>query len=703
MVRRSGGTWRYIVIGGGFIAVVILYISLFINLQVSGQDYYSMTSQLAYRTRTVKIQAQRGEIYDRNGKKLVGNSYSYDLRLDYGSMPTKSAKKNETLMTLLSCIESCGEEEALCDIKYSPLILTAHESGVLFEYNDDFFETSRASRYNKLAAELGIKEDDAADSAGEVFLNRYALIDSDGNSVYSPEETVRLFMYRMDLDLFDFSGVNPYTLAEDISLDLITLIRETLSRGYTVFCDCDRVYNYPGYASHILGRIGKIPQESVEKYTELGYALDAIVGTSGVEEAFEEYLHGVDGEMTVTEDYYGNIIETEITKAPTAGYDVYLTIDIELQMAAENSLAYNIDYVHAAASGELTGEDAKAGAVTAVDPKTGEVLALASYPTYDLSTFDEDYAFLRTDETSPMLNRALNGTYQPGSTFKPGVALAALDSGNVTPYELINDTGVYDYYAGESGTGYSPRCWIYLMYGMTHGNINITEAIQESCNYFFYEMGRRLTIENIDLYMKHFGLGESTGIELPEKTGILAGPDYRNDNGLEPWSPGDTLQAAIGQSDHLFTPLQISMYVSALTNSGTRYAAHILSKVCRYGSDEAIYSKDPEVLDSVELSSDACSVVLNAMKDVIENGSASDIFEDYPITIGGKTGTAQVSKTKSDNAIFTAFAPFDDPSIVATCVIEQGNTGSNAGVTVKGIFDSYFSVENDDGETENEE
>ena len=200
-------------------------------------------------------------------------------------------------------------------------------------------------------------------------------------------------------------------------------------------------------------------------------------------------------------------------------------------------------------------------------------------------------------------------------------------------------------------------------------------------------------IEKENAYMKAFGLGEPTGIELPEKIGVLAGPDYRSDNGLDPWAPGDTLQASIGQSDNLFSPLQITMYVSTLINNGTRYSAHILYKVCPYGSDEPSYVQESKVIEKMDISEQACSVVKNAMRDVIENGSASEMFEDYPLTIGGKTGTAQVSKVKSDNAIFTAFAPFDDPELVVTCVIEQGNTGANAGVSVKGLFDYYFELD----------
>ncbi len=690
MNTNRDNIWRYVVLGALFIAVGIFYVFTFIDLQVSGQDYYMMTPDVTNSTRRVKIQAQRGEIYDRNGKKLVENVFSYDIRLDYSSMPYSSAGKNEVILSLIDLLETKDEKDKLVPYKYTPFNINTDSAFPKFEYNEDFFALARSSKYEKIASELNIPEGATADEAAAVFMKRYALTDEDGNLVYSPEDTATLFKYRMDFDMVDFSSVNPYTFAKDVSLDYIAVAGESPIRGYTVYCDYSRAYLYPGYASHILGRIGKISSTQVDYYTELGYSLDATVGTSGAEYAFESYLHGVDGELTITQDSAGNVIKTEVTKEPVAGLDVYLTIDIDMQVAAEDALHDNILYVHQEAaynSGTQDGEDSTAGAMTAMDPKTGEVLVLASYPTYDLSTFVEDVPYLNDDETAPMLNRALSGLFQPGSTFKPGVAIAALNEDIITPYSIIDTKGKYEAYEG-----YQPRCWLYLMYNDVHGPIDVTEAIQESCNYFFYEVGDKLTIEKLDRYMRGFGLGEPTGIELPEKTGVLAGPDYRNENGLALWAPGDTLQASIGQSDHLFSPLQMTSYISTLVNNGVRYSAKMLYKVCRYGTGEVVYERTPEVLNTLEVTEESCTVIRAAMKNVIDEGSASEMFEDYEITIGGKTGTAQVSKSKSDNAIFTAFAPFDDPEIVATCVIEQGNSGSNAGFAVKRLFDYHFGI-----------
>ena len=361
-----------------------------------------------------------------------------------------------------------------------------------------------------------------------------------------------------------------------------------------------------------------------------------------------------------------------------------------MQIAAEDGLKNNIEYIVQKAKnakGELDGEDASAGAITAIST-TGEIYAIASYPTFDLSKWATDYNLWAEDESGPLYNRALQGLYQPGSTFKIGVAAAALEEGIITPATTITDKGRYTFYDAENG----PRCWIYLQQNRTHGTINVVEAIQHSCNYFFYDIGRQLTIENLNRYCKSYGLGEKTGIELPEYTGILAGPEYRYEEGLGEWYPGDTLQASIGQSDNLFTPLQISSYIATLVGGGTRYSAHLLHSVRKFYTNEIIYQYEPNILGNVNMTSKTHSTLLTAMKSVTENGSASRVFRSYPIAMGGKTGTAQVSKTKSDNAIFTAFAPFDSPEIIATCVIEQGNNGTDAGYTVRDVFDCYFGL-----------
>ncbi|MBQ4067374.1 MAG: hypothetical protein IJD22_07010 [Clostridia bacterium] len=698
MKRKREHFFRYVCIGAFYVVVCLIFVARLINIQIAGQDYYQESFNDGYYYRSVPIQAQRGEIFDRNGNLLVSNEYTYSLYLDAGSLTTDNDERNEFILYILDL----AEKFSLSDGFEMPEQPFEKKNGD-WQLDETFMVTPYGRRLSRLMLDLGFKQDDEEKGGWEktdkkemldVLLLRYGICDEDGKCKYSDEEAELLFAVRLDMELSYFSTVDPYTLVRDVDIKFISAVTEGTVRGIGISCDAIRVYNYPGYASHMLGRTGKIMAEKAEYYTEKGYKLNAIVGTSGVEEAFEDYLHGEDGTLTIVEDEYGNVVDTYVSKEPKPGQDVYLTIDIDLQIAAEDALKANIELIVAngeADDRDLSGEDANAGALSAIEKDTGAVLALASYPTYNLATFNEDYATLREDENSPLFFRALEGTYAPGSTFKPGVAVAALQEDIISPYTEIYTEGQYKYY-----DDFQPSCWIHSeRYGYgRHGSINVSEAIQVSCNYFFYDIGRQLTISRITKYCEIYGLGQPTGIELREKTGILAGPAEREASG-NTWYDGDTLAAAIGQSDHLFNPLQISVYVSTLLNGGTRYSAHLLHEVREYDGT-LVYTREPEVIDSVALDADAVSTVKYAMKDVTENGSAARLFVNYPIIIGGKTGTAQVTKTSSDNALFTAFAPFDDPQIVATCIIEHGANGTDAGFAVRDLFDSYFGLDEEE-------
>lgn len=691
---EKGFSARVVIMGLLFIVASVYYITRLAGIQITNRSEYTSSVQKTY-TRTVTIQAQRGEIFDRNGNPLVKNLYSYDLVFDYGSFSRVAVESNDVILGVIKGLSETGNESKRTESNFPFL---GSYPNLIYDENlmgDEKF----AAKHKRALKALGLYEDKngnpieyTADELITAIAKKYKLITIDKHEKitenYDPETITELLRVRYDMAFAQFSTAEPFVFAKDVELALITYIKENDLRGATFSENVTREYVYPGYASHILGRVGQIHAEDLEYYSEKGYKMNAVVGISGCEQAFEEYLHGTDGTMLIEEDENGYIISQSIKKEPISGGDVWLTIDIDIQKAAEDGLKDNIDYIvkkALATKGDLDGEDASAGAITAVEVSTGAVLAIASYPTYDLSDFD--YASLAADEATPMLNRTLMGQYQPGSTFKIGVAAAALEEGIITPNTYIKDLGRYTYYDANG-----PRCWIYLKNGRTHGTINVVEAIQESCNYFFYDIGRQLTISKINKYSRFYGLGEHTGIELSEYTGILAGPDYRKEAGLGEWYPGDTLQAAIGQSDNLFTPLQISCYISTLVGGGTRYSAHLLDSVRKFYTNEIIYKYEPKVLGTVTLSDTTYKTIMTAMKGVTENGSASRLFRDYPIAMGGKTGTAQVSTKKSDNAIFTAFAPFDNPEIVATCVIEQGNSGTDAGFTVKNVFDCYFGL-----------
>ena len=697
MKEKRGFVLRYVFIALFFVFGCLIYTGRLIRYQIAGQDYYTMTVSSPYTYRKETIFAQRGEIFDRSGVPLVVNHFTYHIDLDGGSMPSAQADKNAVILAVLADAGAMGEADAFT-LPLTPYIYypSSDKKALHFAYDGTYFEWNISRRFTRLLADLNLPEDADAEESAAVLMARYGITEKpDKNSpaelVYDADTAALLLTVRLHMELRDFSAATPYPLLSDISFPLLCRLRESGIRGIAPRTEATRVYTNPGYASHILGYTGKIRQEDVDYFTSLGYPLDATVGISGAERAFETYLHGVDGERTIVEDAWGNVVDSYVSAEPKAGANVYLTIDIELQKVAENALADNIARIVAngEASGKpLSGEDANAGALTAVSVKTGEVLALASAPTFDLSTFRENVAELSQDPLRPLFNRALEGTYQPGSTFKIGVAAAALTEGVITPSTIIEDEGVYTFYET-----YQPACWIWNSAHMTHGRINVTTAIQVSCNYFFYEVGRLLTIGTMNRYDRAFGLGVPTGIELSEKTGVLAGPDYRSENGLGAWNPGDTIAAAIGQSDNLFTPLQISVYISSILNNGTRLRAHILSRVEQFYTGELLHEEQPEAADTLRLGPGVRDVILGAMKSVTENGSASRLFSAYPMEVGGKTGTAQVTESKSDNAIFTAFAPFYDPQIVVTCIIEQGANGTDAGFAVRDVFNKYFRIE----------
>ena len=693
---KNNNLWRLFAIGAMVCVVAVIYIGRLLFLQVSGQDYYSMSTPTVYKTRKVTVQAQRGEIYDRNGKPLVVNDYTYDISIDYATKPT-GRELNDMLVDLMTVAKKVD-----CTLKTpkSSLLIEVTDDGLEFSYPEGFLETTRGKRYAKLVGQLNVKDDATVNEEARALMVYFGIMSREYNKAtdeyevfynYTFSSARSLFLLRLDMELSGFSAVQPYAIAEDASIALISAITEKYSRGLIITTEYTRKYLYPGYASHILGRINKIPSGQVEYYTALGYPLDAIVGVDGAEAAFESYLRGIDGEMIITEDEYGNVVKAEISKEPVPGKDVYLTIDIEMQMVAERALAENIAKIRQDAdpSKPLTGEDAEKGALTVLDVDTYEVLALCSYPTYNLATFNTDYKYISTDNLSPMFNRALNGEYAPGSTFKIGVSVAALSEEVISKETIIDTQGIYTFY---ESANFTPRCWLYLMTNgaSVHGEINVVKAIQESCNYFFYEVGRNLTISKMNEYCRHFGLGLPTGIELPESTGILAGPDYRAENGLGQWSPGDTIQAAIGQSDNQFTPLQISVYLATILNGGTRYDASMLYQVREYATDEIIYQRVPNKVDGIDISDEILETVKEGMRGVMDNGSAASVFRNYEISVGGKTGTAQVYTNKSDNGIMTAFAPFENPEIVVTCVIEQGYGGTQAGYAVRDVFDYYF-------------
>ena len=718
-------TARIVALAIFFTVVCTVFLMRLVRLQIvegrpdsGAQDKNDKTTE-----RQVKIPAVRGQIYDCNGKLLVANKYTYNMYLDYDAMPYTRAEWNRTLLEANSAIEKILSDPASSATAKIPENLffldgiypNQHFSSEVMnpdsaEYkkavehltSDDFFryyikkykktETGDDGEYIFTRNDV-VGHVSPADIA-EYYIKKYELSakDGDGNPLYTDEEKTVLMRMYYRLEEATFGLGDRYLLAENVGENTVAYVSELMTRGIGFDIKYSRVYNYPGVASHILGRIGEIYAEDWDYYNALGYPMDAVVGISGCEYTFEEYLRGIDGVMVIVEDKQGRIVDKYVRTEPVPGRDVRLTIDIELQKTAEEALAETIAYTvsNSSGAGTLTGEDCFAGAIVAVTTD-GKVRVLASNPTYDLSKYSEDYASLAADETRPLYNRALSGLYAPGSTFKFGMAIAALREGVVTTDTTINCTGIYNRFSD-----YKPTCWIYNMYGRQHGYENVRHAIRDSCNCYFFEVGYQLGIERMNNYCKLYGLGSATGIELHEETGILAGPTYREDNGLTKWVLGDTVAAAIGQSDNMFNPLQIAMYTTMTANGGTRYKAHLLDSVYSFGSDEPDYVKSAEIAATLDIAPEYLDAVREGMYDVINDAGINYTtyrhFKDLNVKVAGKTGTAQVSKKQSNNGLMTTFAPFDNPELIVTCVLERGNSGSNCGRAIAAVYAKYFDL-----------
>ncbi len=660
--------------------------------------------------RTVVVQAVRGQIYDRNGVPLVVNSYTYDLTLDYSVLPKEQRLRNDAVLQALHMLEDCGEVGRFCtydfpfDGYYPDYTYTASVSDPVSDTYDTFLDVVETNGLRREAI-LRIKSEnrmntaeanDYYDSAPTVcipadrlvsyFVEEYEL-DAKGENgapLYSNANIDRLIRVLWGMEAVGFSRANDYVLAENVTMETITHEKELGIAGIGFATNATRVYCYPGYASHILGQTGPIYAEEWDYYKELGYAMNATVGKSGCEAAFEEYLHGQDGIKVVVEDQDGRIVREYMKTEAVAGQDVYLTIDINLQIAAEKALAENVRYIQST----YNREDCKAGALVAMDPNSGGVLAIASYPTYDLATYNRDYNELASNDALPLLNRALNGLYAPGSTFKPGMVIAGLTEGVITSSTKLECAGTYTYYQS-----YQPDCWIHNSSGAVkqHGWINAAEALRVSCNCYFYDLGRQLGITNMNLYCRLMGLGESTGIELGEQKGSLAGPDHRADlHGLD-WQPTDTIAAAIGQSDNAFTPLQLGIYTSTLVNGGTRYAAHLLLKVRDFSTRADTVVTSPRTVNTLPLSvSDRLTVIEGMEQMVATSSDVSRYMRGVPVTVAGKTGTAQTGAKSTENGLFVCCAPSRAPEIVVVSVIERAGGGSYSAMSAGAVLEAYY-------------
>ena len=466
-----------------------------------------------------------------------------------------------------------------------------------------------------------------------------------------------------------FSKNTPYVLTEDATAELITKISESPESFpcAEIITRPVRDYIFPETAVHLLGRCGIISGEEYESLD--GYGRNDYIGKQGAEKAFEDILRGKDGRRATEKYTPSGMRKFTEDIPPEKGKNVILTIDINLQTAAEEALDTTV---------KATG--AAGGAFVMLDVSSGEVLSLASNPDYNINEFNKNYTKLSKNPQKPFFNRSISGLYEPGSTFKPITAIAAMESGVLSPDEIIKTKGEYEYF------GHTFRCNIFREKGKNHGSINVSEALGVSCNYFFYELGHRVGIDKIEEVANQFGLGDSSGIELAleEAKGKIATPEERKASGGV-WYAGDTLQASIGQSDNRFTPLALANYTAALANGGMLYRTHILKAVA--DKENLEYTK-PEILNKITISEETRKAVIDGMLKVTTTGTAAEIFKGFPIKIAGKTGSAQVNKRT--NGLFIGFAPAENPEIAFCAVVEGAPSGNTSAKMTKDILSYYF-------------
>lgn len=643
-----------------FGAFLLLFAAVLYDAQIlhGGENRAkSISSNAASET----VTASRGIITDRNGKVLVSNRLAYTLVFDRSGFDDDAALNAAILRLVQLCEETgTGWNDTL------PI----GRVGNFLRYSN-----ARSETFDKFIE----KNDLTSGASGRQLL-------SELRELYHVDESLSEREARLIVGVrYELHSRDSYTFAEDVSTEVLSLITDGRYEGVTIRTASARVYN-TALAAHILGTIGPIWQEEWSSsedtgyvgYADKGYSMNDLVGKDGVEKAFESYLRGTDGRRLITTDETGKITGELYTREPQPGGTVALTLDIDLQADVEAALAETISGMIDKDSNE------RGGAAAVVSVGTGEVLALASYPTYDLSTFNEDYDELVNDQRLPMFNRATQGIYAPGSTFKMVTAVAALESGIITPSSIIQDRGIYTYYKDPQ-----PMCWIYSQTGSTHGRINVSQAITDSCNYFFYEVGRLTGIRTLDSYASQFGLGQSTGIEIGDSSGVLASPEWAESHDQE-WTDGQTITAAIGQSYNLFTPLQLANYVATLVGGGDHYQAHLLKNVKAYDNSRLLYMYGDKPMNTVEISDSTLSAVTRGMHELTVSGSVAYAFENCVVSAGAKTGSAQVG-TDIANGVFVAYAPYEKPEIAVAIVIEKGGSGAALANTAVEIINSWFS------------
>ena len=626
------------------ILVLILYTSRIYSIQIINADKYSSNAKGSASSRTAVLKAPRGEILDSFGRQIAANRDGYNIVFNKAYVKDNL---NDIILSLITLLDEKGVE---------------HKDRLPIEYNSPYnFKVDEST--TKLIKTLDLANYATAANCLTRLIERYEL------EGYTIDQQRKIAGVRYSMEIEDFSISYPYTFAEDIPTELMRKISEShfLLDGVSINIVPFRYYPDTSLAVNLIGTVGPIYEEDWndgENYKERGYAFDDKVGKSGIEYYAENYLRGTDGEITYYLDESGNIITQEVTKKVVPGKTVMLTLDAKMQRTVQDALSTTVREL------QSQGGTARAGSAVVIDIDTGGIITSANYPTYDIATMSENYDALLADPSAPLTDRAFQGVYPIGSTIKPIVAAAALENNLYDTSEVIFCKRVYDFFGD-----YKPSCMHY------HKSIGLTTALSKSCNYFFFELGRRVGAMTLTDYFKQFGLGVKTGVEVNDSAGILVEP---TSNGFG----GDTLQISIGQMN-AFTPLQLANYVATFANGGTHYKATLIDKIVSYDMTKTYDDCKPSVLNTISLKDSTISSIKTGMLSVTVDGTGQAALGDYPIKIGGKTGTSQV-KDKADHSTFIVFAPYDNPEIAISVVLEHGSSSYASGNLVRQILDAYF-------------
>lgn len=658
-----------------YIVGIVLLAQLF-NLQIVHGEEYRETSNTKL-TRESVLKADRGSIKDSSGTMLASVDAQYSIVLYKTKVNNETL--NTTILKLLNILSTNGD---------------SYVDNFLIDVNPYRFKFEEEESQKKWKKANNINEDATAEEAFNYFKNKYD-ITSD-----NVEDIRKILAIRYEISYKGYSSTKSIEIASNISRQSLEQIKERNAEfsGVEVVETPVRVYPLKTTASHILGRIGRIESSELEGNEDI-YNQNDIIGKSGIEYVFEKYLKGTDGVKQIDMNVDGTITDEYVSKEAVSGSDVILTIDSKLQAVTEQALADNINKI---ANHGFSQENnpADAGAAVVLSVKTGEVIAMASYPDYDPSAFvngidTNTWNYYINGDTKPLENKAISAMYSPGSTYKMVTALAGLETGTITPKTKINDTGVFRKYNS------SWKCW--NRYG--HGYLNVSQAIEHSCNYFFYDLGDRLGIDNLAKYSYYLGLGHKTGIELKgEIDGVLASNEIaKQENRV--WNPGETISAAIGQSYNTFTPLQMAKYVAMIANRGKNLDVTIVksiinpdgSEVSRDEYESYVNEKlglQQENVEEMSFKEENIEAILEGMRGVTSEsgGTAYSTFRNFNIEVGGKTGSAQTGVQGKTNAWFVGFAPFDDPEIAIVVFVRNGGHGSYTAEVARDIIAQYFGM-----------